>query len=136
MSSLQNQVQHQWSHDTVCTLWKVGTFLINLWGILQAFAISTAHVYSVLLMRYQELHSSLNHLLFFLFFRWLHGSCDGLVNEEELDQAAEYGYHCLYCRPKTKHALVGVSGMSCRNPSASQPFLSFLSSAGTNTLHG
>lgn len=42
--------------------------------------------------------------------RWLHGSCDGLVNEEELDRAADYGYHCLYCRPKTKQTLVGVSG--------------------------
>lgn len=71
-----------------------------------------------------------------LHLRWLHGSCDGLVNEEELDRAAEHGYHCLYCRPKTKRTLVGVSGMSCRTPSASQPFLSFLSSAGTNTLHG
>lgn len=68
--------------------------------------------------------------------RWLHGSCDGLVNEEELDRAADYGYHCLYCRPKTKQTLVGVSGMSCRTPSASHPFFSFLSSAGTNTLHG
>lgn len=73
---------------------------------------------------------------YFRFYRWLHGSCDGLVNEEELDLAADHGYHCLYCRPKTKQTLVGVSGMSCRTPSASHPFFSFLSSAGTSTLHG
>ena len=72
-----------------------------------------------------------------ILYRWLHGSCDGLVNEEELDCAADHGYHCLYCRPKTKRALVGVSGMSYRTtPPASNPFLSFLSSAGTNSLHG
>ena len=76
------------------------------------------------------------NIISFFSTRWLHGSCDGLVSEEELDRAAEYGYHCLYCRPKTKRALVGVSGMSCRTSSASQPFLSFLSSAGSNTLQG
>lgn len=98
--------------------------------MLWVFAVKTEHRYGVFLMSY------IVALLTFLFCRWLHGSCDGLVNEEELDRAAEYGYHCLYCRPKTKRALVGVSGMSCSTPSASQPFLSFLSSAGTYTLHG
>lgn len=33
--------------------------------------------------------------------RWLHGMCDGLCNEDDLERAADYGYHCLYCRPRT-----------------------------------
>ncbi|XP_070175347.1 histone-lysine N-methyltransferase 2C-like isoform X3 [Littorina saxatilis] len=33
--------------------------------------------------------------------RWLHCMCDGLRNEDEAELAADYGYHCLYCRPKT-----------------------------------
>ena len=68
-------------------------------------------------------------------FRWLHGSCDGLMSEEELDRAADYGYHCLFCRPITKRTLVGISGMSS-TPSASHPLSLFFSSAGTNTIQG
>ncbi|KAK6183545.1 hypothetical protein SNE40_011007 [Patella caerulea] len=33
--------------------------------------------------------------------RWLHAACDGLKNEDEAELAADYGYHCLFCRPKT-----------------------------------
>ena len=35
--------------------------------------------------------------------RWLHAICDGLRTEDEAERASEYGYHCLYCRPKTGH---------------------------------
>ncbi|XP_048237798.1 histone-lysine N-methyltransferase 2C-like isoform X4 [Haliotis rufescens] len=35
--------------------------------------------------------------------RWLHSSCDGLKCEEDAEKAADYGYHCLFCRPKTDH---------------------------------
>ncbi|CAL1526048.1 unnamed protein product, partial [Lymnaea stagnalis] len=33
--------------------------------------------------------------------RWLHCECDGLHCEEEAELAADYGYHCTFCRPKT-----------------------------------
>ncbi|XP_059154742.1 histone-lysine N-methyltransferase 2C-like isoform X4 [Physella acuta] len=33
--------------------------------------------------------------------RWLHCECDGLSGEEDAEIAADYGYHCYFCRPKT-----------------------------------
>ncbi|KAL5009713.1 hypothetical protein ScPMuIL_012018 [Solemya velum] len=33
--------------------------------------------------------------------RWLHAACDGLRTEDDTELAADFGYHCLYCRPKT-----------------------------------
>lgn len=39
----------------------------------------------------------------FVCCRWLHSSCDGLKCEEDAEKAADYGYHCLFCRPKTDH---------------------------------
>ncbi|GFS15633.1 histone-lysine N-methyltransferase 2C, partial [Elysia marginata] len=33
--------------------------------------------------------------------RWLHCECDGLNGEDEAEMAADYGYHCLFCRPLT-----------------------------------
>lgn len=55
----------------------------------------------------------------YYYSRWLHGSCDKLLTEEEVDKAAEYGYHCLFCRPKTKRALVCLSGTSTPSTSSS-----------------
>lgn len=33
--------------------------------------------------------------------RWLHAPCDGIRSEDDAERAADYGYHCLFCRPKT-----------------------------------
>ncbi|XP_069119821.1 histone-lysine N-methyltransferase 2C-like isoform X3 [Argopecten irradians] len=33
--------------------------------------------------------------------RWIHGQCDQLKNEDDAERAADFGYHCLFCRPKT-----------------------------------
>ncbi|XP_060078098.1 histone-lysine N-methyltransferase 2C-like, partial [Ylistrum balloti] len=33
--------------------------------------------------------------------RWIHGHCDQLKNEDDAERAADFGYHCLFCRPKT-----------------------------------
>uniref|UniRef100_A0A2C9KCS1 Uncharacterized protein n=1 Tax=Biomphalaria glabrata TaxID=6526 RepID=A0A2C9KCS1_BIOGL len=33
--------------------------------------------------------------------RWLHCECDGLHGEDEAELAADYGYNCTFCRPKT-----------------------------------
>ena len=38
-----------------------------------------------------------------MFIRWLHGECDGLYSEEDVDLACNLVYHCIRCRPKTKH---------------------------------
>ncbi|XP_047136295.1 uncharacterized protein LOC100209023 isoform X1 [Hydra vulgaris] len=35
--------------------------------------------------------------------RWLHGECDGLYTEEDVELACNLIYHCIRCRPKTKH---------------------------------
>lgn len=32
--------------------------------------------------------------------RWLHGHCDQVFSEEDAEKCAEYGYNCLFCRPK------------------------------------
>ncbi|RWS06901.1 Histone-lysine N-methyltransferase MLL3-like protein [Dinothrombium tinctorium] len=32
--------------------------------------------------------------------RWLHAKCDGMNNEDDCESAADFGYHCLICRPK------------------------------------
>lgn len=37
--------------------------------------------------------------------RWIHATCDGLKNEDDVEAALDYGYHCMLCRPTT-----GVSG--------------------------
>ncbi|EDO37588.1 predicted protein, partial [Nematostella vectensis] len=68
--------------------------------------------------------------------RWLHGSCDGLMTEEEVDRAADYGYQCLYCRPKTKCSLGALSGMSCSSSASSAGAASFslFSSSASNPL--
>ena len=36
-----------------------------------------------------------------VYFRWLHTYCDSIRNEDEAEKAAEFGYHCLLCRPIT-----------------------------------
>ena len=36
--------------------------------------------------------------------RWLHTFCDNLHSEDDAERAADYGYHCLYCRPVTGKA--------------------------------
>ncbi|XP_014677931.1 PREDICTED: histone-lysine N-methyltransferase 2C-like, partial [Priapulus caudatus] len=33
--------------------------------------------------------------------RWLHTSCDGMHNEDDVERAADWGYHCLVCRQST-----------------------------------
>ncbi|KAH9514336.1 hypothetical protein Btru_028794 [Bulinus truncatus] len=33
--------------------------------------------------------------------RWLHCECDGLHCEDDAELAADYGYQCIFCRPKT-----------------------------------
>ncbi|XP_052093536.1 histone-lysine N-methyltransferase 2C-like isoform X6 [Mytilus californianus] len=35
--------------------------------------------------------------------RWLHALCDGLKNEDETERAADFGYNCKFCRPRTGH---------------------------------
>ena len=45
-------------------------------------------------IRYSQFHS-------FFVCRWLHCECDGLNGEDEAEVAADYGYHCLFCRPRT-----------------------------------
>ena len=40
----------------------------------------------------------------YIFCRWLHAHCDGILNEDDAERAAEFGYHCLYCRPTTGQA--------------------------------
>ncbi|XP_031573347.1 uncharacterized protein LOC116307296 isoform X3 [Actinia tenebrosa] len=72
--------------------------------------------------------------------RWLHGSCDKLLTEDEVDKAAEYGYHCLFCRPKTKRALVCLSGTSTSSTTSSSPSTArslssfFFTTSGTKPL--
>lgn len=39
----------------------------------------------------------------FFFFRWAHGECDGLGSESDAKLACTMTYHCVHCRPKTKH---------------------------------
>ena len=34
-------------------------------------------------------------------YRWLHGSCDGMNTEEDVERVSEVGYHCKLCRPLT-----------------------------------
>ncbi|XP_052804919.1 histone-lysine N-methyltransferase 2D-like isoform X3 [Mya arenaria] len=34
-------------------------------------------------------------------YRWLHASCDGVMSEDDAERAAEFGYHCCFCRPRT-----------------------------------
>jgi histone-lysine N-methyltransferase MLL3 len=36
--------------------------------------------------------------------RWLHALCDGLKNEDETERAADFGYNCKFCRPRTGHS--------------------------------
>ncbi|XP_077869300.1 histone-lysine N-methyltransferase 2C-like, partial [Saccoglossus kowalevskii] len=38
-------------------------------------------------------------------YRWLHAECDGFHNEDDIERAADQGYHCLLCRPTTEPAL-------------------------------
>lgn len=38
-----------------------------------------------------------------LYFRWAHAECDGLYSEEDASLACSMTYHCVQCRPKTKH---------------------------------
>lgn len=40
-------------------------------------------------------------ILIVLIHRWLHCECDGLTCEDEAELAADYGYHCIFCRPRT-----------------------------------
>ena len=35
--------------------------------------------------------------------RWAHADCDGLNSEEDAKLACRMTYHCVHCRPKTKH---------------------------------
>ncbi|RWS27476.1 hypothetical protein B4U80_04620, partial [Leptotrombidium deliense] len=32
--------------------------------------------------------------------RWLHAKCDGMNTEDDCESAADFGYHCVICRPK------------------------------------
>ncbi|XP_064470937.1 histone-lysine N-methyltransferase 2C-like isoform X3 [Ornithodoros turicata] len=32
--------------------------------------------------------------------RWLHGQCDQIFCEEDAEKCAEFGYNCIFCRPK------------------------------------
>ncbi|XP_066300292.1 histone-lysine N-methyltransferase 2C-like isoform X1 [Branchiostoma lanceolatum] len=34
--------------------------------------------------------------------RWLHSECDGMHSEDEAEKAADGGYHCVMCRPRTQ----------------------------------
>ncbi|XP_035658286.1 histone-lysine N-methyltransferase 2C-like [Branchiostoma floridae] len=34
--------------------------------------------------------------------RWLHSECDGMHSEDEAERAADAGYHCVMCRPRTQ----------------------------------
>ncbi|XP_052230616.1 uncharacterized protein LOC127844448 isoform X3 [Dreissena polymorpha] len=34
-------------------------------------------------------------------YRWLHAACDSIMNEDDAERAAEFGYHCTFCRPRT-----------------------------------
>ena len=36
--------------------------------------------------------------------RWLHSHCDGMDTEQDCELAADFGYHCLMCRPKDEPA--------------------------------
>ncbi|XP_054161923.1 histone-lysine N-methyltransferase 2C-like [Oppia nitens] len=36
--------------------------------------------------------------------RWLHSKCDGMTTEDDCESAADFGYHCLLCRPKDELA--------------------------------
>ena len=40
-------------------------------------------------------------LLAVCFIRWLHGSCDGISNEDEAELAIDHNYHCVLCRAVT-----------------------------------
>lgn len=33
-------------------------------------------------------------------YRWLHGKCDKIENEDDAEKCAEEGYTCLLCRPR------------------------------------
>ena len=34
--------------------------------------------------------------------RWLHAYCDQFTKEEDVERAADVGYKCYYCRPKSQ----------------------------------
>jgi hypothetical protein len=40
---------------------------------------------------------------FFFLFRWLHAYCDQFTKEEDVERAADAGYKCYYCRPKSQN---------------------------------
>lgn len=48
-----------------------------------------------------------------IFFSWLHGDCDGLTSEDDIELAATYTYHCYLCREKTGH--FGIFSTSLTN---------------------
>ena len=35
--------------------------------------------------------------------RWSHAACDSYMRETDVEAVADSGYHCLFCRPHTKH---------------------------------
>lgn len=35
--------------------------------------------------------------------RWSHAACDGYMRDADVEAVSDSGYHCLFCRPHTKH---------------------------------
>lgn len=42
--------------------------------------------------------NSLNVVI--MYYRWLHAKCDGMNTEDDCEKAADFGYHCINCRPE------------------------------------
>ncbi|XP_078661528.1 histone-lysine N-methyltransferase 2C-like [Branchiostoma floridae x Branchiostoma belcheri] len=60
--------------------------------------------------------------------RWLHSECDGMQSEDEAERAADAGYHCVMCRPRTQPSPAHLpptsvhSGTADSKGPASHPF--------------
>ena len=39
---------------------------------------------------------------FYFVCRWLHAYCDQFTKEEDVERAADAGYKCYFCRPKSQ----------------------------------
>lgn len=44
-------------------------------------------------------------------YRWLHAYCDQFTKEEDVERAADAGYKCYFCRPKS-HSFFSITSTS------------------------
>lgn len=53
----------------------------------------------------------ISNVVSFHSFRWLHAYCDQFTKEEDVERAADAGYKCYYCRPKS-HSFFSITSTS------------------------